>query len=504
MKKISLPSEWYEYTKFTDSVLKSSESNKYTLSHYFLHPSRPLDRTLKVLKDLKLVSLRKRVLLRFRFYVCLFNCIKDVLSSIKIYKQYLFKHKTNLFKDQFDILIVSHLNNKIQLKDDIDHYYGNLINLICSSKKSVLHIFIPHGYYSLSDIKKYLSIQREYKSYILMDQLVNLKDKFKSIISLLKERSRLLSLSQETSGYISNLYLYTAETFLSYCNYTNIISGIQISELVYKTNCNMLLTTYEGHSWERFYYCSAKEARREIRCYGFQHTLIFKHQHSLMRHLKAEWDPDYILTTGTKISDDLEIKFDDNIIIKTIGSPKVKTDNSKSAALNTTNTFLFLPSGEEEEAIYFFEFAYNFAKMYPNSDVIIRFHPLMRDKFLNKRFMHLSNFKLSNSHISRDCSKSRWAIYCGSTAIFEALQEGCIPIRLLCGISNDLSDPLWQIRSRLIKSVSSYKDLGSIMNTYKYDRLNEISINEMYNKLLLEINRIRQPLSEITVKSLMK
>ena len=137
------------------------------------------------------------------------------------------------------------------------------------------------------------------------------------------------------------------------------------------------------------------------------------------------------------------------IFVKTLGSPK--SINLKTKKININNRILFIPSGEEEEAYFFTKFAFNFAKKYPEIMIKIRFHPILNKKNFIRTFKKIYNFKISKTKIEYDSKHSRYVIYSTSTAVFESISLGCIPIRLTWNSLNDLSDPLWQLRSKLLK-----------------------------------------------------
>jgi hypothetical protein len=50
---------------------------------------------------------------------------------------------------------------------------------------------------------------------------------------------------------------------------------------------NYLVTTYEGHSWERLCFALAKEAKPLVKCIAYQHAPIFKYQHAKIFFSKA-------------------------------------------------------------------------------------------------------------------------------------------------------------------------------------------------------------------------
>ncbi len=59
-----------------------------------------------------------------------------------------------------------------------------------------------------------------------------------------------------------------------------------------------LLVTYEGHAWERQAFAAARGVDPDIRCVGYQHTILFPRQHAIRRSLGWPFDPDVILTAG--------------------------------------------------------------------------------------------------------------------------------------------------------------------------------------------------------------
>tara|TARA_Y100001968_G_C19431214_1_gene757108 strand:+ start:327 stop:1841 length:1515 start_codon:yes stop_codon:yes gene_type:complete len=484
-------SDWYEYINFTDIVLNNNSSNKYTLSNPFLSPTVPSSERLKLLSKLRDLSFPKKLSLRLKFYFNFFKSIINLLDQFILSHPNINTYKESLKEKRYDIIIVSHLNNKIQLKSDIDDYYDDLMSQLSKKGKSILLLFIPHTNCSRLDIKKYLSKDRNYDSHILMSRLVDFKSKFYCLSKLLNERNKFLRLSAQNNGYIKNLYLFAAEVFISPVNYIFSIYSIQIAQIVKETRAKNIITTYEGHAWERLFYCSCREYVEDIKCFGFQHSLIFKYNHSLLRALRNEWNPNCILTTGELTTELLTEKLSNRTIITTLGNPKYKLNSKDCIDVNNSNTILVIPCGTYEESEYLTEFSYKYAKSNPNINLIIRYHPIIRDKFISYKLPYLNNLKISSSDIINDSSKSRWAIYSSSTAIFEAIKYGCIPIHLNCGLITDLSDPLWQVNSDLIQYIIKPNELDKILIDYNYSYKNSIMISKQYKDLLIQLNKLK-------------
>ena len=479
--------EWKEYIKFADKCINHNSINQYTLSNLFLHPIRPLVQINRILVDLNNISLYYKLRLRTKFFI---NLLEILFNFFKVNNEKTFlENKKEICKKNYDVIFVTHLNNEIQFKSSVDHYFGSLINETCKKGLSVLLIFKPHIQSNKKEFIKYLKKKKGYDSYLLDEKCIGFKEKFKTLISLIKERKKFLALSRNTFGYSSKLALYTAESFLSKNNFCNFIYGLQIGEIVHNTKSKNIVTTFEGHNWERLFYYFSRKNNSLINCIGFQHTIIFKYQHSVTRVIKKEFDPDYILSSGEISTAFFNKKIAEQITVKTFGSPK--TINPTKRKINTNNKILFLPSGEENETYFFIKFAFNFARKYPDLNILIRFHPIVNFKKFIKKLPKIENFNISKSEIEYDSQQCRYVIYSTSTAVFESISLGCIPIRLYWDSINDLSDPLWQIKSKLIKSVNSQSKLHEIIDKNKYSINNEVKLNQIFLKLNQDLEQLR-------------
>ncbi len=492
--------EWKEYIKFTDECINYNFVNQYTLSNCFLHPIRPTIQNNRILVNLKNISLFYKLKLRTNFYISL---LKNLLNFFKDNKEKkILDNKKEIYKKNYDVIFISHLVNQKQFESSVENYFGSLINQTSEKGLSVLLIFIPHIKVNKKAFNKYLKKNKRYDCYILDEHITSFKTKFKTLISLLRERHKFLQFSKNISGYKSNLALYTAESFLFRNNFCNFIYGLQIGDIIKNTKSKNIVTTFEGHNWERLFYYFSRKNNPLINCVGFQHTIIFKYQHSLNRLLRKEWDPDFILVSGDISRAFFNKKISKEISIKTLGSPK--SNNSNNIKININNRILFIPSGEEKEVFFFTKFAFNFAKKYPELQILIRLHPAFNRKKIIKRFPKIDNFKISNSRIQHDSKQSRYVIYSTSTAVFESISLGCIPIRLSWNSVNDLSDPLWQLKSKFIKTIKSEVDLYKIIYKYKYSENNEYILNKTFFKLNLDLDQLRIKLKKSVFHNILK
>ena len=191
-----------------------------------------------------------------------------------------------------------------------------------------------------------------------------------------------------------------------------------------------------------------------------------------------------------------------DITIQTLGTPK--SNNSRNKKINVNNGILFIPSAFQEEVNFFTKFAFNFAKKYPELNIIIRFHPKINSKRFIKSFAKIDNFNVSKSNIEYDSKQSRYVVYSTSTAVFESITLGCIPIRLNWNSINDLSDPLWQLKSKLLKKIASQVDLYEIINKNKYSDKNEYKLNKTFFNLNKDLEQLRFKLKKSVLYNILK
>ena len=484
------PNSWFKYTKYTDYILRNKNINPIILSNPFLHPIKPEYKVLKDLDYLVKGSNSNYFKLKLKFYIYFLRSIRDILGQIFFRKENNLRNQKKFYKKEYDAIFISHLNNTKRLERDFDEYYGNVINKLAKEKK-ILLLLIPHCSFSDEEINKFILKSRNYDVSIFNKELVNLNSKFKYIVQILKERKKFLNLSKNDNGINKKLSLMTANYFLSPGNISYLMSYLQLKEILKNVKTKNIVTTFEGLAWEKLFYYAARKSKQEIKCIAFQHTLLFKYQHSITRSVNEIYDPDLILCAGEMAAKTLKQKLSNKkLIIKVLGSPEEEKNNLKIKKMKK-NIILFLPSGDLEESRFMTNFAIKFAKKNYKISVIIRYHPLMINKFENEFNDHFSNINISCSSLEEDCNLAKLAVYSASTAIFKAIKLGCIPIRLFCNLPTDFGDPLWQIESSGIETISQPEDLTDIyLNSYKnFDKLN------LKKDLLKKLTKLRTNLN---------
>ena len=484
MKYSHPPKEWKDYINFTDNVLNEEELSPALLAHPFLHPTKPTF-IIKILTSLKNTNILNKFSIRLKFYYYVISLIKDIFSNFLIHE----KNYLKPYEKQYDYIFISHLNNEERLSSEIDDYYGEIITDLSIDNNKVLLILIPHCNITNSTKKEYFYKKRNFDTYIFNNKNVSSKDKINFLRFTLKTRRIFLKKAKLSKNFKQRLYEYSADTFLSPGYILNILCGIQLKNILKRNKNTKLITTFEGHGWERLFYYHAKLTNNKIKCIGFQHTLFFKFNHSLTREINKSCDPDLILCSGELSKVTLDKKLSNKIKIDLLGSPKFIY--SKVLKKNKKDIILFIPSGEEEEAIFITNFAYNFAIKNKKHEILIRYHPVIAKKFKNKFNYKISNFNISDNKLVEDCQISKWVLYSSSTAIYEAIYEGCIPIRLNCKLIYDLSDPLWQINSKYIFKINSVTQLKKIIkatNNFEYIIKSFRNLSFLINKLSSKLN----------------
>ena len=491
------PNSWFKYIKFTDDILKNVGVNPITLSNPFLYPIKPADKILKDLEYLEKESKSNHLKLTLKFYVYFLKAFYDLLKPNFNRKENILRNQKRFYKKDYDVIFVSHLTNKKRLEQDFDTYYGNVINKL-SKKKIILLLLIPHCIISEKEINKFILKSRNYDISIFNKELISIKTKIKKIFEILKERKKFLKLANINTGINKKLLIMTGNYFLSPGNQLYLMSYLQLKEIFKNVRAKNLVTTFEGLAWESLFYYAAHKSEQKIKCIGFQHTLLFKYQHSITRSINAIYDPDLILCAGEISAKTLKQKIKNkNLPIKVLGSPEEDKNNfqiDKKKKKKKKNIILFLPSGDLEESKYMTIFAIRIAKKYPQFSIIIRYHPIMINKFKNELEDNISNINISLNSLEDDCKLAKWAIYSSSTAIFKAIKLECDPIRLICNLPTDLCDPLWQIKSSQIRRIKQLSDLSDLFfNNYKND--DDIYKLKLKRDLSEKVNNLRTDLN---------
>ena len=336
-----------------------------------------------------------------------------------------------------NVLIISHLLKGDELHRKDDFYFGNLhtalseegfnaeIHLIDHRK---MWVWVKNAWQDRGKecgkpcIPKLLGFGQELK--ILLHAL---KCSFKLVANSLAynrnglHRRAVLSAAAEVLSYgtIHALRLFTYVS--SYCSSTPGLKAVFV--------------TWEGHSWERLVFRAAKGSSEDILCVGYQHSVILKYSHALLRSLGPQYDPNLVMVSGTVPGQIFRAATDFcKMPVVVFGSNKSRVSSAASGPkLGTFRKCLVLPQGEMAECIQMAEFLRDAAAAIPSVLFELRLHPIVDLEMVIRECPFLKqlppNIKISSGvSLEDDLSLSTWALYRGSATSLQAVLSGVRPI----------------------------------------------------------------------------
>ena len=225
----------------------------------------------------------------------------------------------------------------------------------------------------------------------------------------------------------------------------NLIIFFQIKKVISDLKIEKIITTWEGHPWERLLAKFCNE--NSISHYGYVHVGPSISQFSAFRFLGSDYEPYKLIVpnlTSKKIikriyANESEIvgSHKANLIYADAETyiKKINYSQIKQKAL------LIIPQGTYYEVEKLFNLALKVLDS--NLQIIIRFHPcLLNDnrmqKYIDnsiKNMKYKSNIIFSKSSLVKDIKSSSHFLYCASSAAIECLSYGLTPIYYDCGHS---------------------------------------------------------------------
>lgn len=364
-------------------------------------------------------------------------------------------------KESYDVLIVSHLLSPQQFSSDSDLYFGNLCSELEKNGYRVITAMIDHlpGSQRVCGMTHFPSLK---KNHAILTTSMSFYFEFRNFFGVVKESLGLLwKAATEPEVFDRAITLMGALEVFGSGARAALRLGDQVSYLVSKFRPRILLTTYEGHSWERLVIKRARMVYPDICCATYQHGNLFRLQHSLRRSLGKEYDPDAIFCSGEVARLDLHLTLRiPNIQILNLGSHRVSPVQHRYIRHNYSATrsltCLVIPDGIDSEIFRLFDFAINCALISNNVRYIFRLHPANSFQDLMKKnpsWRKLPpNVFLSTASLEEDVEESAWVLYRGSSAVISAVLGGANPIYLR-NFDEMTIDPLYKLKDeRLIVS----------------------------------------------------
>jgi len=427
---------------------------------------------------------------------------KNTSNKLDFFKSFLRNYLSfsPKFKTSFpnvDVVFISHLININHLKDQDDFYFSNLPNIL--NRQGISSMVILLNQTKEKQIHDLTFESLEVPRYVIPSRL-GLFDEiiFISSIAFQLLKIRFKSISQKN---------YERKILQSLSRFGNIAGALfslrlkkYLSKVFIQSKPKILITIYEGHAWERIAYSFAFE--KEIHRIGYQHSVVTRDSHAMLRSLGKKYDPDLIYTSGSIT----QKYFENHIRIKStktkiLGSSKLL--NRPRAANNQTNnikTCLVIPEGLVDECKTLFEFSCLCARRLKNVRFIWRLHPQISFSELNKKteigFDDLpSNILISTNTLDNDIASSTHVLYRGSTAVIESIYGGLIPVYLSDNdeMTIDILHELDEIRP-IVKDFDDFESVILNANNKNISKLQNYSEKYFYplnEKLFIsDINNI--------------
>ncbi|MGV8952789.1 MAG: hypothetical protein ACOH2M_16945 [Cypionkella sp.] len=331
-----------------------------------------------------------------------------------------------------DILFVSHFLRSSQAHDLSDLYFGTLAQWLDQRGISSVTALINHSrqpWQHLSD--QWVSSA---SSRVLLSRWTDWATEREIGRQLAGAAAQLGRRgSQQATGFDRDFLAHAAAEAASSGSRTALRIGRQIRELVRRLKPRMLVTTYEGHSWERLAFQAARLENPDIVCVGYHHALLFPFTRAMTHRLGASYDPDHILTAGDNTTQWLGMQSGvRQIPTTTMGSVRATPATRSPDKAESNRICLVIPEGTALEASKLAELAIRTAQQCPNVTFRIRLHPVLSLERLLRQYRALrtlpANVTWSNASLDEDIESSRWALYRGTTAVIAAILAGLKPI----------------------------------------------------------------------------
>ena len=337
------------------------------------------------------------------------------------------------FPAQVDVLFISHLVSAQAGPGSADFYFGNLPEELASRGLSSLVALQDH----VPNVDR--SLREKLARGGVTSRIVLPRWSTFSQERRLVRRARLsaLTLLQETTAaqpwFKRAVALEAARHAASRSTIASLRLHSAVKRLCARFRPRALIVTWEGHAWERLAFHAARSVDRTIRCIGYQHTVLFPRSHALKRSLGGEYDPDVILTLGDvnrdvlRVSDGLR-----GIPIMTYGSHRLHAASGRRAPDASTRC-LVIPEGLESECLILFDFALTVAVRMPDTQFVLRTHPVLPFDSLARRYPRFrtlpGNVRVSDRvAIIDDFAQCDLALYRGSSAAVHAVLAGVRPV----------------------------------------------------------------------------
>lgn len=392
----------------------------------------------------------------------MFEFIRDIVISIKSSSR---KSIEPIFEHKNQVLFISHLLNKDQISIGSDFYFGRLPEILNQRGISTASILVNHSTLEVEDLKR--EWKNSYPIKTPFPETLNIFDELYIRISLLKQSLRLRLKSWiEKEAFKKKVYINSSHEALSQSSIFSLRAYLFVKNVVEKCDTSAVVTTFEGHAYERMIFAAANTSKKKVYSLGYHHTIIFPQQHAAFRTVDKKFRPEHILTAG-KITNEEFSKRIPTSRVHNIGIHRTASiDTSIPDISGKPSTCIILPDGIISEVLILFRFAISTAKLAPEITFILRLHPVLnKEELLNlyPEFRILpENVSFSTNDFATDLKGARWALYRGSNSAIYAAMEGIRPVYV--SIPNELQIDSLDKFVNWKKTITEIPELIAIIN----------------------------------------
>jgi hypothetical protein len=204
----------------------------------------------------------------------------------------------------------------------------------------------------------------------------------------------------------------------------------QVRDACHAARPRVLLTTYEGHAWEKCAAAGALASDGRIRIVAYQHTLMWPMSHAPLRRIRAErgYDPDVVFTSGEVTRRRLaQSRALEPTQVRVLGS--YRRPRSVVGRPSASRDILVLPDGFRTETTLLFRAAIVAAPLLPDVRIRLRPHPVMPFDAVAPDLPRLPrNVEVSAvADLESDLARSGAVVYRGSSTVMTAVLAGAKP-----------------------------------------------------------------------------
>ena len=426
----------------------------------------------KIISD----SQKKQSLIKI-FFIFFLKQIIHIFTTIYSYLSN-FKNVQNIVKNNLnvDFLIVSHFLQYESFHREEDKYFGKIIEHL----KVNHNIFLVQNNWSKTNnkkiFKKFFS-KKCHQNRLLIGKVLDIKSEIKIYFKLLKYFFLTIKKAYLINKNYKNQMLYHAVDIFNPSSVRTLRITHSIDILINQINPKYLITSFEGHAWEKLIYEAAKRNNNKIICVGYLHGGLFPDQLGVKKTKLHQFNPDIILTCGKSSYNQLiEYYANSNTKIFNIGSNRIlNRSNYKKNEYFKKYSFLVLPDGSKDEFSKIILFLKSCIDYPTNLSFYVKLHPNMNINQIknNFNFLNTPNIIFSTDLIENLSKECVFVLYRGSTAVVEAISFGLLPI-FLNDLGNNNLDFIKSLNN-FDRSIKGPKDLINTINKYKSSkRLNQI------------------------------